>query len=143
MNDRHDLRRFEIAQNERETYEAAVSELRTGRKSGHWMWFIFPQLSGLGRSPMSRTYGISSLAEARAYLEHPVLGPRLLQCTRILTELNGRTAQQIFGATDTMKLRSSMTLFSRAASDEPLFPQVLNDYFDGVTDEATERLLGS
>jgi uncharacterized protein (DUF1810 family) len=143
MSDRYRLQRFEIAQNEGKTYEAAVSELRAGRKASHWMWFIFPQMSGLGRRPMSQAYAISSLAEAKAYLDDPVLGPRLLQCTRILTDLNGRTAQQIFGATDTMKLRSSMTLFSRAAPDEPLFPQVLNDYFDGVTDEATERLLGS
>jgi uncharacterized protein (DUF1810 family) len=143
MNDRYRLRRFEIAQNEGATYEAAVSELRAGRKTSHWMWFVFPQLSGLGRSAMAQTYAISSLAEARAYLEDPVLGPRLIECARILTELEGQTPEQIFGATDAMKLRSSMTLFSRAAVDNTPFQDVLNDYFGGVTDEATERLLGA
>ena len=142
MNDPHRLRRFEIAQNEGATYEAAVSELRAGRKTSHWMWFIFPQLSGLGRSAMAQAYAISSLAEARAYLEDPVLGPRLIECARILTGLKGHTAEQIFGATDAMKLRSSMTLFSRAAVDSP-FQDVLNEYFGGVPDEATERLLGA
>jgi uncharacterized protein (DUF1810 family) len=143
MNDPYRLRRFEIAQNEGATYDVAVSELRAGRKTSHWMWFVFPQLSGLGRSAMSQTYAISSLAEARAYLEDPVLGPRLIESARILTELEGDTAEQIFGATDAMKLRSSMTLFARAAPECPVFQDVLNRYFGGVTDEATERLLGS
>jgi uncharacterized protein (DUF1810 family) len=143
MDDPFSLRRFEIAQDEGETYEAALSELRRGRKTSHWMWFIFPQIAGLGHSAMSRTYAISSLAEAKAYLDHPVLGPRLTDCTRILTALVGRTAQDIFGATDAMKLRSSMTLFAHAAPDGALFRQVLTDYFDGVADTATERRLAA
>ncbi|MGI8862827.1 MAG: DUF1810 domain-containing protein [Solirubrobacteraceae bacterium] len=143
MSDPYRLRRFQTAQNESRTYEAAVSELRAGRKVSHWMWFIFPQISGLGRSPMSQTYAISSLAEAKAYLDDPILGLRLIECTRVLTELEGRTAEQIFGSTDAMKLRSSMTLFARAASDNALFQRVLDDYFGGATDESTERLLES
>lgn len=143
MSDPYRLQRFETAQNESKTYEAAVSELRAGRKVSHWMWFIFPQISVLGRSPMSQAYAISSLAEAKAYLADPVLGPRLIECTHVLTELEGRTAEQIFGSTDAMKLRSSMTLFARAASDNALFQRVLDDYFGGATDEATERLLES
>jgi uncharacterized protein (DUF1810 family) len=141
MNDPFRLRRFEIAQEEGRTYAAAVCELRAGRKMSHWMWFVFPQISGLGRSSMSRTYAITSLAEAEAYLQHPVLGSRLIECTRILTEVTGRTAENIFGATDAMKLRSSMTLFARVAPDNAVFQQVLNDYFDGVGDAATEHHL--
>jgi uncharacterized protein (DUF1810 family) len=141
MNDPHRLQRFEIAQNRGETYAAAVGELRAGRKTSHWMWFVFPQIAGLGQSPMSRTYGISSLAEAQAYLAHPVLGARLTECSRILTELTGRSAEDIFGAIDAVKLRSSMTLFARAAPDNPLFAQVLDQYFGGVSDEATETRL--
>ena len=143
MDDPHKLTRFEIAQEQGGAYEAAAAELRTGRKTGHWMWFIFPQISGLGRSPMARTYAISTLCEADAYLAHPVLGPRLVECTRILTELTGRSAQDIFGSTDAMKLRSSMTLFARVAPDDAPFQQVLDGYFGGVADAATENLLGS
>jgi uncharacterized protein (DUF1810 family) len=135
------LRRFEAAQNELGTYAAAVAELRTGRKVSHWMWFIFPQIAGLGQSAMAKTYAITAQAEAEAYLAHPVLGRRLIECTRILTEITGRTAQDIFGATDAMKLRSSMTLFARAAPDCPLFQHVLNAYFDGVWDAITESYL--
>ena len=142
IGDPYRLRRFESAQNQG-TYEAAVTELRGGRKASHWMWFIFPQIAGLGHSSMSRTYAISSRSEAAAYLTHPVLGPRLMECARILTELTGRTAEEIFGATDAMKLRSSMTLFARAAPDNALFQQVLDDYFDGIADVATERRLES
>ena len=105
------------------------------------MWFVFPQISGLGQSSISRTYAIASLAEAEAYLQHPVLGSRLIECTRILSEVTGRTAHDIFGATDAMKLRSSMTLFARAARDPAPFRRVLNDYFDGVADAATESRL--
>ena len=140
MNDPYRLRRFESAQNQG-TYEAAVTELRAGRKASHWMWFIFPQIDGLGHSSMSRAYAISSLSEAEAYLTHPVLGPRLIECARILTGLTGRTAEEIFGATDAMKLRSSMTLFARAAPNNALFQQVLDDYFDGIADVATDRRL--
>jgi uncharacterized protein (DUF1810 family) len=143
MDDPFSLSRFELAQDEGGTYEAAVSELRAGRKASHWMWFVFPQLAGLGQSSMSRRYAISSLAEARAYLHHPVLGPRLIEVTRIVAESTVRAAQDIFGATDAMKLRSSMTLFARAAPENRLFRQVLIDYFDGDADAATEGLLGA
>jgi uncharacterized protein (DUF1810 family) len=141
MSDRYRLRRFVLAQDEGETYRAAVSELRAGRKRTHWMWFVFPQISGLGQSPVSRAYAIASLGEAAAYLADPVLGDRLLECARILTEGSGRTAQDIFGGTDAMKLRSSMTLFARAAPEQPVFRQVLDQYFGGQADEATDRLL--
>lgn len=141
MTDPYKLRRFQTAQDQGGTYAAAVAELRVGRKSSHWMWFIFPQIAGLGHSEISRTYAISSLAEAQAYLTHPVLGPRLMECTRILTELSGRTAREIFGPTDAMKLRSSMTLFMRAAPEEELFRSALDKYFGGVADEATESRL--
>ena len=114
MDDRYDLERFVTAQNAGGTYDRAVDELRAGFKSGHWMWFVFPQIAGLGQSPTSRQFAISSAAEAVAYLEHPVLGPRLRECSRILTGLKGRSADQIFGSIDAMKLRSSMTLFHRA-----------------------------
>lgn len=141
MNDPYRLRRFQVAQDEAKVYASAVAELRAGRKASHWMWFIFPQISGLGASAMARTYAISSLAEAEAYLEDPVLGPRLIECTRILEQLTGATAQQIFGPTDAVKLRSSMTLFARAAMDDALFRRVLDLYFGGVADEVTERRL--
>ncbi len=143
MGDPYRLRRFTLAQDEGETYQAAVSELRAGHKRTHWMWFIFPQISGLGQSSVSRTYAIGSLAEAAAYLADPVLGDRLIECARILTELPGRTAQDVLGGTDAMKLRSSMTLFARAAPEEPLFQQVLDQYFGGRADEATDRLLNA
>jgi uncharacterized protein (DUF1810 family) len=144
MHDRSSLTRFEIAQDEAGAHERAVAELIAGRKTSHWMWFVFPQLAGLGRSPMSRTYAISSLVEAKAYLEHPVLGPRLIECTRILTQLSGRTACEIFGTTDALKLRSSMTLFAHAAApNDSLFRQVLTEYFGGTADAVTERLLQS
>jgi uncharacterized protein (DUF1810 family) len=124
-------------------YATALAELRAGRKSSHWMWFVFPQLAGLGRSEMARQYAISSLAEAQAYVADPVLGRRLIECARILTELRGHTAQDIFGVTDAKNLRSSMTLFARAAPDNALFRQVLDDYFGAVADPATdERLAG-
>ncbi len=142
-NDPYSLRRFELAQDEGATYERAVSELRAGRKQSHWMWFVFPQVAGLGQSAMSRTYAISSLAEAKAYLAHPVLGERLVECAQILTRLTGRTAQDVFGAVDAVKLRSSMTLFATAAPEDALFRQVLGDYFDGATDAATEARLNT
>jgi uncharacterized protein (DUF1810 family) len=136
-----ELERFVIAQDARGTYTSAVAELRAGRKTSHWMWFVFPQLAGLGSSEMSRRYAISSLEEARAYLAHPILGERLEECARILTELNGKTAHDIFGPVDAMKLRSSMTLFARAAPKSPLFRVVLDRYFGGVADDATDALL--
>jgi uncharacterized protein (DUF1810 family) len=141
MRDPYALERFVSAQEEGGTYAAAVAELRSGRKRSHWMWFVFPQIAGLGQSPISRRYAISSLAEAQAYLAHPVLGPRLVECARIVSELRAPSAEDIFGAVDAMKLRSSMTLFARADPANPLFQAVLDAYFGGVSDNATERLL--
>jgi uncharacterized protein (DUF1810 family) len=141
MDDPYDLERFVAAQDVGGTYDRAAAELRRGRKTGHWMWFIFPQIAGLGRSQTSRKFAISSLAEARAYLQHPVLGPRLAGCARILAEARDRSAEQIFGDLDAQKLRSSMTLFWRAAPGEPVFSQVLSQCFDGVPDPATDQLL--
>jgi uncharacterized protein (DUF1810 family) len=143
MSDAFDLDRFVVAQDQGGTYESAVEELRAGRKRSHWMWFIFPQIAGLGQTPTSRRYAISSLAEARAYLAHPVLGPRLIECAGIVREHRDRTAQDIFGGIDAMKLRSSMTLFARADPDKPVFQQVLDAYYDGVPDDATDRLLAT
>jgi uncharacterized protein (DUF1810 family) len=143
MDDPFDLKRFEDAQEQGATYATAVVELRAGRKQSHWMWFVFPQIAGLGQSPTSRRYAISSPADAKAYLEHPVLGPRLIECAGILTQLSGRSALEIFGAIDAIKLRSSMTLFAHAAPGEPLFGKVLDRYYDGVPDEATEGLMAS
>ena len=139
--DPYDLQRFVTAQDAGGTYQRAAAELRNGRKDSHWMWFIFPQVAGLGYSHTSRIYAISGLAEARAYLAHPVLGPRLTECAAILTGTAGRTAEQVFGEVDAVKLRSSMTLFMRAAPGEPVFGQVLGQYFDGVPDPATEQRL--
>jgi uncharacterized protein (DUF1810 family) len=138
----YDLERFVIAQDSSGTYAAALAELRRGRKASHWMWFIFPQIAGLGMSAVSRKYAIASLDEARAYLLHPVLGPRLLDCTRAVGKIRNRSAEQIFGDIDAIKLRSSMTLFHRARPDEPAFSAVLDRYFAGQLDPATESLLG-
>jgi len=137
--DPYDLQRFVSVQDAGGTYERATAELRSGRKTSHWMWFIFPQIAGLGYSRASQTYAITSLAEARAYLAHPVLGSRLIECAAILTRVRGRTAEQIFGEVDAIKLRSSVTLFMHAAPGEPVFRQILNQYFDGVPDSATEQ----
>lgn len=142
MDDPYGLERFVTAQDRGGTFATAVDELRAGRKRSHWMWFVFPQIAGLGQSSMSRTYAISSLDEARAYLAHPILGPRLIESARSVAELDGLTAQDIFGGIDAIKLRSSMTLFAYADSANPIFAQVLEAYFGGVPDEATERLLG-
>jgi uncharacterized protein (DUF1810 family) len=139
--DPFDLARFVAAQDTGGSYEHAVAELRAGRKVSHWMWYVFPQIAGLGQSPTSRRYAISSVAEAKAYLAHPVLGPRLLGCAEVLTALSGRTAEDIFGGIDAMKLRSSMTLFRHAAPDQPVFGSVLGQYFGGLPDPATERLI--
>ncbi len=141
MDDPFDLQRFVAAQDAAGTYDRAVAELRGGRKASHWMWFVFPQIAGLGQSATSRRYAISSLAEARAYLAHPVLGPRLAEAARVLTQLPHGDAARIFGGLDAQKLRSSMTLFLRAAPDESLFGQVLSQYFGGEPDPATDRLL--
>jgi uncharacterized protein (DUF1810 family) len=137
-----DLDRFVVAQDEHATYDRALSELRAGRKTSHWMWFVFPQVSGLGQSPTAKHFELADLDEARAYLDHEVLGPRLLECCRALLALEGATAEQVLGAVDAMKLRSSMTLFARADPDERVFPDVLDRFFDGSADERTIRLLG-
>ena len=142
MDDPHRLERFVAAQDADGTFDRAVAELRAGRKVSHWMWFVFPQIAGLGRSATARQFAMSSLDEARAYLRHPVLGPRLADSARVLTGVAGRGAEQIFGGLDAQKLRSSMTLFHRADPAEPLFTQVLDQYFDGQPDPATDRLLG-
>ena len=141
--DPHDLQRFIAAQDAAGTYERALTELRAGRKKSHWMWFVFPQIAGLGHSPNALTYAISSLTEAKAYIADPLLGPRLLECTRALIALAGGDAVEILGEIDAVKLRSSMTLFATAAPHEPLFRQVLDRYFDGTPDVATEQRLRS
>ena len=135
-----DLERFVDAQDQDGVYESAQAELAAGRKRSHWMWFVFPQLAGLGHSPTSRHFAISGLGEARAYLAHPVLGPRLRESVRVLETLAGRSAEEVFGGIDAIKLRSSLTLFRAAAPDEPLFDRVLRQFFDGP-DERTLELL--
>jgi uncharacterized protein (DUF1810 family) len=141
VSDSFGLQRFVDAQDGGGTYEQALAELRAGAKRSHWMWFVFPQVAGLGRSPMAQRYAIAGPDEARAYLAHPVLGPRLVESARVLTGLEGRSAEQVFGSIDAVKLRSSMTLFALAAPEEPVFRQVLVEYFAGVEDEATTARL--
>jgi uncharacterized protein (DUF1810 family) len=133
------LERFVLAQ--RNTYARALSEIKRGQKSSHWMWFIFPQLKGLGRSYESRLYGISGLDEAEAYLSHEILGDRLNECVSTLLTVTDRTALEIFGSVDEMKLRSSLTLF-KVASAEPIFDEALGKFFGGKLDSATLKLLG-
>lgn len=136
----YDLDRFLVAQ--QPVYDGVLEELRRGRKTGHWIWFVFPQIAGLGYSAMSQQFAIASLDEARAYLAQPVLGARLRECAGFVLATRGRTAVEILGPTDAMKLRSCMTLFHRAAPDEPVFAQVLDRYYGGVADEATDARLG-
>ena len=135
--DPYRLERFVAVQDQLGTYQRALAELRAGEKASHWMWFIFPQLAGLGFSAMAREYGISSLNEARAYLAHPVLGPRLAECAAALLALDGLTAQDVLGSVDAMKLRSSVTLFRAAAPDVTAFGAVLAKYFEDRPDEET------
>jgi uncharacterized protein (DUF1810 family) len=139
VSNQHDLERFVAAQED--VYASAVAQLRAGRKTGHWMWFVFPQIAGLGMSAMSQRYAIASLAEARAYLAHPVLGPRIAECAHILTELGGDGAEEIFGGIDAIKLRSSMTLFARASEDDSVYHAILDQYFGGEPDAQTEARL--
>jgi uncharacterized protein (DUF1810 family) len=139
--DSHDLARFVRAQDEGGTYARALAELRRGRKTSHWMWFVFPQVAGLGRSSMAQHYAIASLDEARAYLAHPVLGPRLLECASVVAGTRAPSAEAILGGIDAQKLRSSMTLFLRAEPSQPVFQRVLDAFYDGKADEATEQLL--
>lgn len=136
-----DLERFVRAQDERGTYDRALRELRAGRKVSHWMWFVFPQLDGLGRSATARAYAVSDLDEARAYLDHPVLGARLRECCRALLDLEDTSAVAVLGSVDALKLRSSMTLFVRADPDEQVCVEVLQRFFDGEPDPATDALL--
>ncbi len=138
---RDDLDRFVRAQDDGGTYEHALRELRAGRKTSHWMWFVLPQLAGLGRSETARRYGVRGRAEAQAYLAHPVLGPRLVECARALRSLASADPVAVLGPVDAMKLRSSMTLFEAVAPDEPVFGEVLDQYFDGERDDATSALL--
>jgi uncharacterized protein (DUF1810 family) len=134
------LERFVTAQDSGGTYQHAVAELRTGRKTRHWMWFVFPQIAGLGRSAMAQAYAINNLAEAQAYLAHPVLGPRLVECAELVASHRGLSAEQIFGGIDAIKLRSSMTLFARADPDEAIFRQVIDQYFEGPDPETERRV---
>jgi len=135
MSDPYNLQRFVDAQNP--VYDKVCSELRDGRKKRHWMWFIFPQVDGLGSSELARKFAISSLAEAAAYLAHPVLGSRLTECTRLVNLVEGRPIEEIFGYPDDLKLRSSMTLFAHAAPDNRVFTDALQKYFSGEFDPAT------
>lgn len=141
MTDPFDLQRFVDAQSG--VYDTVAAELRDGRKRSHWIWFIFPQLTGLGRSPTAEKYAISSLAEAEAYLRHEVLGPRLRECTRLVNRVEGRSVDEIFGWPDNLKVRSSMTLFAHATPDNGDFVALLKKYYGGEEDSATlERLSG-
>ncbi len=137
-----DLQRFLDAQDAGGTYDRALGELRAGRKTTHWMWFVFPQIAGLGESEMSRRYAIGSLEEARAYLEHPVLGARLRECAGSVLGHSDRSAEEILGGIDAIKLRSSMTLFARAAPGEAVFGDVLAAFYGGLPDARTESLIG-
>ncbi|MDQ6612740.1 MAG: DUF1810 domain-containing protein [Gemmatimonadota bacterium] len=138
--DPHDLDRFVQAQ--QHDYARALSEIHHGRKLSHWMWYIFPQIDGLGRSPTSRRYAIRSLAEATAYLDHPVLGPRLIACTQATLGVAGRSASDIFGSPDDMKLQSSATLFANVSPVGSIFHLLLDRYFEGQPDPKTLAVLG-
>jgi uncharacterized protein (DUF1810 family) len=139
--DDYDLNRFVEAQ--RPTYEDALAELRTGRKCSHWMWYVFPQIAGLGRSETSRRYAIRNADEAKAYLDHPLLGSRLVECAAAVLATDGRSAYEIFGSPDDLKLHSSATLFARASPPGSVFSRLLAKYFGGREDEETVRLLAS
>jgi uncharacterized protein (DUF1810 family) len=137
--DQFDLQRFVGAQDR--VYDTVLDELRSGRKRSHWIWFVFPQLRGLGRSPTALHYGIASLGEARAYLAHDALGPRLRECARLVAAIDGSSADEIFGWPDNLKVRSSMTLFARATEDNADFRAVLDKFYNGEEDAVTvERL---
>ena len=139
VSDPFDLRRFVDAQ--AHTYDQALAELRAGEKRTHWMWFVFPQIAGLGHSGMAQRFAMSGLEEARAYVAHPTLGRRLVESARALTDLDTADANRVLGPVDARKLRSSMTLFAHAAPDEPVFREVLDHYFDGTEDDATSSRL--
>lgn len=135
IGDPYDLQRFVVAQ--QPVYNKVCEELRQGCKRSHWMWFIFPQIQGLGHSPMARKFALSSLAEANAYLEHPLLGTRLRACCQLVAAVENRSIDEIFGSPDNMKFRSSLTLFALAAPHDPLFDDCLRKYFGGDPDPAT------
>lgn len=137
--DPHDLARFVEAQEG--SYRQALAEIRRGQKRSHWMWYVFPQFDGLGSSPVSRRYAIKSVAEAEAYLRHPILGPRLLEIARATLGIEGRSALEVFGSPDDMKLRSSATLFATISPPGSVFEQLLDRYFDGEPDHRTLQLL--
>ena len=133
--DPYNLRRFVDAQ--ANVYKQVLRELRAGRKTSHWMWFIFPQIAGRGYSPMAQTYAISGRAEAESYLQHPVLGPRLTECTRLVNQQVGRAIEEILGDIDGLKFRSSMTLFAKVAADNSIFVEAIQKYYGGNFDELT------
>ncbi len=139
--DPHDLTRFVRAQEN--DYPRALEEIQRGQKRSHWMWYIFPQLAGLGQSSISQRYSIKSLAEAKAYLKHPVLGPRLSECCEAMLKLEGRSAHTIFGSPDDMKLRSCATLFAQVSPPGSVFHRLLDEYFAGQPDQQTLRLVGA
>ena len=141
MTDSQGLDRFTAAQDDDGTYDRAVDELASGQKRSHWMWFVFPQIAGLGQSPTARHYAVRDRAEAEAYLAHPVLGPRLVRAAEVVEGAPATTAEALLGGIDAVKLRSSMTLFARVAPDEPVFVRVLERWFGGLEDDATLRLL--
>jgi uncharacterized protein (DUF1810 family) len=137
--DPFDLERFVRAQ--ARTYEAALAEIRSGRKRSHWMWYVFPQVAGLGVSETSRHYAIGSCAEARTYLAHPVLGPRLVECVEAVLKVQGRSAREIFGSPDDRKLRSCATLFAQVSPPGSVFERLLEKYYEGEQDARTQELL--
>jgi uncharacterized protein (DUF1810 family) len=139
MSDAFNLQRFVDAQEP--VYQRVLAELRAGSKRSHWMWFVFPQIAGLGRSETARYFAIRSREEAAAYLAHPILGPRLRECCRLAIQVEGRSAHEIFGSPDDMKLRSSLTLFAAVAPHEAIFTQALRKYFNGEPDAATVEKL--
>lgn len=139
MTGAYNLQRF-LDEQER-VYDTLLDELRAGRKSSHWIWFLFPQIAGLGRSGMAQQFAIGSLGEAEAYLQHPILGPRLRACTQLVLDVNGRSAEEIFPYPDNLKFRSCMTLFMTAATDNTIFHDALLKYFDGKPDQLTLNVL--
>jgi uncharacterized protein (DUF1810 family) len=141
VSDHYNLQRFVAAQSP--VFEEVCSELRKGLKTGHWMWFIFPQIKGLGHSFLAQEFAISSREEAEAYLKHPILGPRLRECTRLVNLVDGRSVQDIFGYPDDMKFRSCMTLFAQAMPDNQIFLDALRKYYAGQMDTLTLQLLST
>jgi uncharacterized protein (DUF1810 family) len=139
--DPHNLSRFVQAQEQ--TYDQALSELRLGRKQSHWMWYVFPQLDGLGSSPVAKLYSIKSDEEARAYLKHPTLGPRLVECAEAILSVDGKSAREILGSPDDLKLKSCATLFAQVSPPGSVFERILEKFYDGERDAATLRLLAS